>query len=141
MKRVYKSDRRETQRNGDRRHETRVGASLDAHLVMSAAFLHREMVTDEARNLELYGYIRDLSASGMAIIIPSISFDPFACSEGLPIRLTLEPTKASVEIQVESVYCAPLNLREPLEGTIVGAKLSEQARATITGCLTQSPEA
>jgi hypothetical protein len=111
---------------------------------MSAAFLHRDMATNEARNIELYGYVRDMSASGMGIIIPSISFDTRTCSEGLSIRLTLEPTKASVEVQAEAVHCAPLNLRVPQEGSVVGAKLSEmseQARATIAAHIRQSPEA
>ena len=140
----YRNDRRGIARANDRRREQRTGASLNARLILSEAFLHRDMAMDEVRNIELYGYVRDLSTSGMGIVIPSVNFDTQVCSEGLPIRLTFVDAEVSGEVQVEAVHCAPLNLREPGDGCVVGAKLgeiSEQTRSAITPHLRQSSEA
>jgi hypothetical protein len=140
---TYKTDRRDTSLTSDRRRDPRVGAHLDAHLVMSESFLHQDMATDEVRNIKLYGYVHDMSASGVGIVVPSTCFDTRTCSEGLPIHLTFASTKASVDVQAEAIHCAPLNLQEPMEGYVVGAKfneLSEQARAAITAHLRQPPE-
>jgi hypothetical protein len=120
-----------------------VGARLNVHLAMSETFLHQDMSRGEDSNIELYGYICDLSASGIGIIIPSISIDARTCSEGLPIRLTFTATQEPVEVQAEAIRCAPLDLREPREGYVIGAKLdrlSEQTRTALTAHLSKVPE-
>lgn len=140
----YRNDRRGIARANDRRREQRAGASLKARLILSEAFLHRDMAMHEVRNIELYGYVRDLSTLGVGIVIPYVSFDTQTCSEGLPILLTLLDPKVPVEVQVETIHCGPLNLREPGDGCVVGAKLgeiSEQTRSTITPHLRQASKA
>lgn len=140
----YQHDRRGDPRDSDRRRERRVGTRLAAHLRLSAAFLHRELVEGEAEQIELYGSAHDVSASGIGIIIPSFSFDPRACSEGRQIRLTLDLSGKPMEVQAEAVRCAPIDVREPSEGFFLGVKLSEmseQVRVMMAAHLKQVPEA
>lgn len=137
----YRGDRRNNARGTDRRRERRFEARLDAHLVLSAAFLDAEADASEAAPLSLYGHTRDLSAAGVGVVLPLVSFDPRSCSVGLPLRVRIDLPSGPLEVEAEAVHCEPVGGREPVDGFLVGVKLrdEEAARALLTAGVPPGP--
>ena len=125
----YKGDRRSAGRGTDRRRERRRGARLDARIELSPAFFDSGADARGAEPLSLYGHTRDLSAAGVGIVIPLVSFDPRSCSVGLPLRVRLDLPSGQVEVEAEAVHCEPLGGHEPVDGFLVGAKLRGEGAA------------
>ncbi len=85
--------------------------------------LDAELGSDDESALTLYGYTRDLSDSGLAVVIPSITLDERACIEHHPLQITIQFPDSAAEIQAETVHCEPLDERELLDGYLIGAKV------------------
>ena len=119
----YRGDRRHSSRGTDRRREPRAGAGVEARLVLSAAFLDADE-TDPVP-LTLYATARDLSVSGLGLVVPSLRLDERACAQGHPLRVTLGLGSDAVELRAEPVHCGPLDEREPEAGSVIGARFVE----------------
>ena len=119
----YRGDRRHSPRGTDRRREPRAGASLEARLLLSAAFLDADE-TDPVP-LTIYATARDLSGSGLGLIVPSLRLDERACAEGHPLRVTLGLGFDTVELRAEPVHCGPVDPGEPEAGSVIGARFVE----------------
>ena len=119
----YRGDRRRTPRGTDRRREPRAGASLEARLRLSAAFL--DAAETDPVPLNLYATARDVSRSGLGLVVPSLRLDERACAEGHPLRVTLGLGFDGVELEAEPVHCGPLNPGEPEAGSVIGARFIE----------------
>jgi hypothetical protein len=57
-------------RGGDRRREPRVMGRYEARVEVGTAILNQEIGTGSLGPLTLYGHTRDLSPSGLGIVIP-----------------------------------------------------------------------
>jgi hypothetical protein len=75
--------------------------------------------------LTIFGNTHDLSASGVAFVVPFISVDEKFCQQAentLPLLLYL-PT-GEVKMQVAPVRCIPLDKRDLGKGFFIGAKIA-----------------
>ena len=121
----YQHDRRLAERGEDRRQRQRIPAQYEARLSVGMTILNADLDVDDPPMLNLRGYTRDLSHSGLAVIVPSVSMDGRACIERYPLHITLLIPDAPVEMEAETVHCEPLHKREPGRGYLIGASVKQ----------------
>ena len=109
---------------GDRRREPRVMARHDARVEVGTAILDREIGTGSLGPLTLYGHTRDLSPSGLGIVIPAADIGPRHSGEHLPARVRVWLTGGSVEVEAEAVHWAPLGEMGLGVGVLIGVRVT-----------------
>ena len=109
---------------GDRRREPRVTARYDARVEVGTAILDREIGTGSLGPLTLYGHTRDLSPSGLGIVIPAADIGPRHSGEHLPARVRVWLTEGSVEVEAEAVHWAPLDELGLGLGVLIGVMVT-----------------
>jgi hypothetical protein len=128
---THVSDQQQSSRGSDRRLGQRVPGRYGARISVSIALLNADVDKDiDHPPLTLYGYTHNLSDSGLAVIVPSISLDERACPQRHTLEITLDLPGEPVELQAETVHCSPLDDREQIQGYLLGAKfkrISEDA--------------
>ena len=110
-------------RQGDRRSEPRVTFKYEARVEVGTAILDQEIGTGSLGPLALYGHTRDLSPSGMGIVIPAADIGPRNSGEHLPARVRVELAGEGVEVEAEAVHWAPLSEMGLGRGVLIGVRV------------------
>jgi hypothetical protein len=111
-------------RVGERRREPRVTFKYEARVEVGTAILDREIGTGSLGPLALYGHTRDLSPSGLGIIIPAADIGPRHTGEHLPARVRVELVDGGVEVEGEAVHWAPLSEMGLGRGALIGVRVT-----------------
>lgn len=109
---------------GDRRHEPRVTASHEVRVEVGSAILDRELGTGSLGPLTLYGHTRDLSTSGLGIVIPAADIGPRHSGESLPARVKVTLPGGGLEVEAEAVHWAPLGEMGLGSGVLIGVRVT-----------------
>jgi hypothetical protein len=81
---------------------------------------------DDSNKLTLFGSTRDLSDSGLALIVPAFLLDENFCTDkASALQVRLELPAGTVSLCASPVHCKPLNQRDPSDGSIIGARIVE----------------
>ena len=107
----------------DRRHSVRRKARLEAELTVSLSLLDTGTGGDET--LLLMGETHDVSAEGVAIVVPSIRIDEKYCEEERPLKMSLHLQSESVQMQLQTIHCNRLEENDPDRGYIIGARITD----------------
>ena len=79
-----------------------------------------------ATSLTLFGSTHDLSATGLALVIPCVAIDKQFCDEkDRSLQVNLYLPSGSVRMNVAPVRCQALDEEEPLKGYLIGAQIVE----------------
>ena len=118
----------------ERRLSPRFNASLPCRIALPAE--DEDLLFPQAK---LVGRTRDVSESGLGLIVPSI-YIGFACivDEGRLLELSLELPSGPIELKVTSVHYIRLDEREQDAAYLIGARIAEISadnRALYTGYL------
>jgi len=70
------------------------------------------------------GETRDISANGIAFVIPSIRIDERCCENSKLLKLHLHLPATAVEMAVEPIRCIPLDSSNPDQGYLMGFRVS-----------------
>jgi hypothetical protein len=111
-------------RGGDRRREARVTASHEVRVEVGTAILDRELGTGSLGPLTLYGHIRDLSPSGLGVVIPAADIGPRHSGESLPAHLKIGLPGGGLEVEAEAVHWAPLDEMGLGRGVLLGVRVT-----------------
>jgi hypothetical protein len=91
------------------------------------------------RSPSLEGFTRDVSATGLALILPAIRIgEHYLTNEDRPLRITLEMPTGTLQIAAVPVRYERLDENETEKGYLVGVKITERSdddRARFTGHL------
>lgn len=107
----------------DRRLSTRRKARLETELTVSLSLLDTSTRGDET--LLLMGETHDVSAEGLAIVVPSIRIDEKYCEEERPLKMSLHLQNESVQMQLQTVHCNRLQEDDPDRGYLIGARITD----------------
>lgn len=112
----------------------------DARLFFSVSILDGKAAQEGARPAQtLVGWTRNLSETGFALIVPSLSLGTGHLNdENSTLRLALDLPAGKTEIHVVPVRSYKLGEKEKDSGHFIGAKItymSDDARARFTGFL------
>src|SRR5215207_10657396 len=111
-------------RGSDRRREPRVMGRYEARVEVGTAILNQEIGTGSLGPLTLYGHTRDLSPSGLGIVIPAADVGPPHSGEHLPARVRVGLAGHDVEVEGEAVHWAPLPEMGLGRGVLIGVKVT-----------------
>lgn len=121
---------------GNRRRAPRYTAHLEAGLALSVSMPSAQMSAEQAkatgRSLKLAGYTRDISLSGLALIVPTIRVGgQYLTGENRILQIMLKLPTGNVEINGTPVRYSPLEEEGADTGYIIGVQItamSEQDR-------------
>jgi hypothetical protein len=91
---------------------------------VGTAILDRELGTGSLGPLTLYGHTRDLSRSGLGIVIPAADIGPRHSGESLPARVKVGLPGGGVEVEAEAVHWAPLDEMGLGRGILIGVSVT-----------------
>ena len=109
---------------GERRREPRVSARHEARVEVGAAILDPNLGMGSLGPLTLYGYTRDLSPSGLGVVIPRVDIGPRQSGEHLPARVRVGIAGGGVEVEAEAVHWAPLAEMGLGTGVLIGVRVT-----------------
>ena len=99
-------------------------ARYEARVEVGTATLEREIGTGSLEPLTLHGHTRDLSPSGLGIIIPSVDTGPRHTGGHLPARVKVEFAERGVEVKAEAVHWTPLGEVGLGRGVLIGMRVT-----------------
>jgi hypothetical protein len=108
----------------DRRREPRVTARYEARVEVDTATLEREIGAGRPGPLTLHGHTRDLSPSGLGVVIPTIDTGPRHHGGPLSARVKIEFVERGVEVKAEAVHWTPLGEVGLGRGVLIGMKVT-----------------
>lgn len=115
---MYKPD------ENDRRRSPRLRAQLEAELVTDLSFLDGSELQDSDASLVFMGVTHNVSANGLAVVVPSIRMDESYCEQARPISLALHLPDAAVQMKIEPIHCTALTEKDPDQGYLIGARIT-----------------
>jgi glucose-6-phosphate-specific signal transduction histidine kinase len=126
---------------GNRRRHTRYRVRLRVTLALVAA---KSRADGTPRSPVLEGYTRDISATGLAIILPAIRIgDRYLTGEDQTLDITLEHSTGPIHLHASSVRYEKLDEEETEKGYLIGVRITEmedEDRTRFTACLRTSTE-
>jgi hypothetical protein len=125
-------------REGDRRRERRVTFKYEARVQVGTAILDQEVGTGGLGPLALHGHTRDLSPSGLGIVIPTADIGPPHSGEHLPARVRVGLAEGNVEVEAEAVHWTPLGEMGLGRGVLIGMRVTGGGE-TLTRLLSEGP--
>ena len=82
------------------------------------------------RPAQVEGYTRDLSATGLALVVPTIrAGDHYLTGEGRSLLVTLEHPKGPLTLKVSPVRYEQLDESETERGYLIGVRITEMSDA------------
>ena len=112
---------------GERRQSPRRRAQFEVCLKASMKLIETNVSDEEEPHpLTFFGSTNDISASGLAFILPSVRVDDKHC-DGHTLQIHLYTPTETVKMKAAIVRCQPLNEREPEKGYLVGAQITDMA--------------
>src|SRR5262245_29784094 len=106
----------------ERRKTRRLRTRCDAELATNLAILDTD-AKHSSDPLLFFGTTRDLSAEGIGLVLPSVAIDERYCGQSKRVKLTLHLPERVVELQIDPVRCEPLDVADPGQGYLVGARI------------------
>ena len=127
---------------GNRRYAPRYMTHLEAGLALSISLPHAKtdkQGTAAGQSLRLAGYTRDISATGLALIVPAIRVGgQYITGENRTLQIMLKLPTGFIEIQATPVRYSPLEAEGTDTGYLIGAQIvhmSDQHRARFNAYL------
>jgi hypothetical protein len=114
---------------GNRRRAPRYITHLEAGLALSIEMPHAKTGSQgTGKPLKLAGYTRDISASGLALILPSIRIGgQYITGENRTLKIVLKLPAGPVEIQATPVRYSPLEEGGADTGYLIGAQITHMS--------------
>jgi hypothetical protein len=111
----------------DRRQAARMKAQRQARLLFNISIVNSDTGESHSQTVPLAGFTRDISETGLALIVPSIrTGDRYLVDEGCTLRLILlDLPNGEVEIFAKPVRY--LQLPEPGTGYLIGVQITEMS--------------
>ena len=103
---------------GNRRTSPRYQVEHEAHLITGVTVFDAE---NQPRSF--VGHTRNISKSGLSIILSSISADDFIISEGEKLTLLIVLPTRRIKLTATTVYCKLLSEEKPAGGYMIGAQI------------------
>ncbi|HEY0406545.1 MAG TPA: PilZ domain-containing protein [Pyrinomonadaceae bacterium] len=120
------------QRVGNRRAAPRYATHLEAALVLSVSLGEVKNRTAAAADapLRLAGYTRDISESGLALIVPAIHISgQYLTTQNRTLELTIRLPTGPVQLQATPVRYSPLDEDAKDTGYIIGVRITQMSEA------------
>jgi hypothetical protein len=112
----------------ERRQSQRLRAQCEAELIASVTLLDAAQPENGTSTLVFMAETQDISAHGLALVLPSIRIDEKYCEQPRSLKLSLHLPDAAVELEVNAIRCVPLNVRDPGQGYLIGARINDISR-------------
>jgi hypothetical protein len=120
---------------GNRRRAPRYAAHLEVGLALSVSMPSAKISAEQAermgRSLKLAGYTRDISATGLALIVPSIRIGgQYITGENRALQIMLKLPTGSILIHGTPVRYSPLEAEEEEgsdNGYIIGVSITDMS--------------
>jgi PilZ domain len=126
---------------GNRRVAPRYVTHLEVGLALNVTLPGADASKKDTQPLRLAGYTRDISASGLALIVPSIRVGgQYVTGENRLLRIMLKLPTGPIEIHATPVRYSPLDDDAADTGYLVGVQIvsmSDEDRARFTAYLEQ----
>lgn len=106
----------------ERRRTRRLRVKCDAELVADLSLLDSDAPV-VAEPLIFFGQTRDLSATGLGLVLPSTPIDENYCGEANLLKLSLHLPGGVVDLEVNPVRCFPLDEADTALGYVMGARI------------------
>jgi hypothetical protein len=107
----------------ERRRMRRLRAECEVELVANLSFLDAEVEGADS-SLIFLGRTHDLSAGGMAMVLPSTTFDERFCSGSNRLNLSLHVPDGVIDMEVSPVRCERLNGPYFGQGYLLGTRIT-----------------
>ena len=125
---------------GNRRVAPRYVTHLEVGLALNVTLPGADASKKDTKPLKLAGYTRDISASGLALIVPSIRVGgQYVTGENRRLRIMLKLPDGPIEIQATPVRYSPLDAADGVDtGYLVGVQIvgmSDEDRARFNAYL------
>ena len=119
---------------GDRRRAPRYLTHLEAGLAISVSLPNAKAAAKgTGQLLKLAGYTRDVSATGLALIVPTIRIGgQYITGENRPLEIMLKLPTGPIQVKATSVRYAPLEGEGTDTGYLIGVQIvsmSDEDRA------------
>ena len=109
----------------DRRQGTRLKAQRQARLLFNISIIGDESVESRTQLIPLAGFTRDISETGLALIVPSLrSGDRYLVDEGCKLRVVLVDLPTG-EVEIYATPVRYIQLPEPETGYLIGVQITE----------------
>jgi hypothetical protein len=106
----------------ERRRAPRLKAGCEAELTTSLSILDTDAQSED-RSLVFLGRTLDISAGGLALVLPSTLIDERYCGDESRLQLALHLPTGSVNLEVSAVRCVPLQAEDTAKGYLIGAQI------------------
>jgi hypothetical protein len=106
----------------ERRRTRRLRVRCDAELVADLSLLDSGAEL-AAEPLIFFGQTRDLSSTGLGLVLPSTPIDENYCDESNLLKLSLHLPSGVVDLEVNPVRCFPLDESDTAMGYLMGARI------------------
>jgi hypothetical protein len=112
---------------GNRRAAPRYTTHLEAALILSVSLSEAGKRSDtDATPLRLAGYTRDISESGLALIMPAIHIGgQYLTNQSRTLDITLKLPTGPVQLQATPVRYSPLEEDTKDTGYIIGVRITQ----------------
>lgn len=107
----------------ERRRTRRLRVRCDAELVADLSLLDTDAQNGAAEPLIFFGQTRDLSATGLGLVLPSTPIDEGYCDETNSLKLSLHLPSGVLDLEVNPVRCFPLDESDTSSGYLMGAEI------------------
>ena len=119
---------------GNRRRAPRYVTHLEAGLALSVSLSSaKPRALDDDQPLKLAGYTRDISATGLALIVPAIRIGgQYITGEGRTLDIILKLPSSTIKVKATPVRYSPLEAEGTDTGYLIGAQIvhmSDEDRA------------
>ena len=106
----------------ERRRAPRLKAGCDAELTTNLSILDTDAKSDD-HSLVFMGRTLDISAGGLALVLPSTLIDERYCGDETRLHLSLHLPTGPVNLEVSAVRCVPLQADDTAMGYLLGAQI------------------
>lgn len=112
----------------DRRQGARYKSQRQARLLFNVSVVGAEGGESQVQTIPLVGFTRDISETGLALIVPSLRVgDRYLIDEGCTLRVVLLDLPLSGEIEVYATPVRYEQLKEPEIGHLIGVRITEMS--------------
>ncbi len=109
----------------ENRKTPRLKADLEVNLTTDTTILnHGSISKNEPYPLNLLGHTENISAEGLAFVVPSFKMDEDFCrDEKKSLQIGLALPNETVTLQASPVHCEPIDRRDPGQGYLLGVRI------------------
>ena len=110
---------------GNRRRAPRYATHLEVGLALSVSISNTKSGTrDESQPLKLAGYTRDISATGLALVMPAIRIGgQYITGENRTLEIMVKLPSGAIKVRATPVRYSPLDEEGADTGYLIGAQI------------------